>query len=184
MSTWNALTGLPSIFLRQDWLKFSLLHQYHNALGRLESTPSKKRAFLCSDAIFLNGNWIIIIFFIWAEALGASPKIRDLGGEVSVGGYIDGRTRGSKIINGVHQPEGSAVHWKTSECWPPQLSQHTERFWTKLISGWAQLQSSCAILKLKCYWSSWRRVNGLIKQQNGFLEVNHWRLYCLVSFHK
>ncbi len=131
-STWNALTGLPSIFLRQDWLKFSLLHQYHNALGRLESTPSKKRAFLCPDAIFLNGNWIIIFFIMGRSSLGLTEDQRFGWGRYLLAGILMEGPEALRSINEVHQLEGSAVHWKTSECWPARLSQHTQRFWTNV----------------------------------------------------
>ncbi len=131
-STWNALTGLPSIFLRQDWLKFSLLHQYHNALGRLESTPSKKRAFLCPDAIFLNGNWIIIFFIMGRSSLGLTEDQRFGWGRYLLAGILMEGPEALRSINEVHHLEGSAVHWKTSECWPARLSQHTKRFWTNV----------------------------------------------------
>lgn len=131
-STWNALTGLPSIFLRQDWLKFSLLHQYHNALGRLESTPSKKRAFLCPDAIFLNGNWIIIFFYYGPKLFGPHRRSEIWVGRYLLAGILMEGPEALRSINEVHQLEGSAVHWRTSECWPARLSQHTERFWTNV----------------------------------------------------
>lgn len=133
-STWNALTGLPSIFPRQDWLKFSLLHQYRNALGRLERTPSKKRAFYA----LMPSSWMAtgLFFLSWSEALWAARKIRDVDEEVSVGGCIDGRTRGCKI----HQWSPSAWRLcsllKTSESADLQSSYATStRAWTNNRTG-------------------------------------------------
>lgn len=111
-STWNALTGLPSIFPRQDWLKFSLLHQYHNALGGLERTPSKKRAFYA----LMPSSWMATglgFFYHGPKLFGPHGRSEIRMGRYLLAGVLMEGPEAVRSINGVHQPEGCPL--KTSE---------------------------------------------------------------------